>query len=97
MSETVYLPEVRCEISEGLTESDITVCVRDADGRDQFIHVLPSMVNWVGEIPYLPVGVINLDHRNSRVLIELPIEADSGVNRMWMPIDSFRIDSGVPA
>jgi hypothetical protein len=97
MSETTYLPEVQCEVSEGLTESDVTVCVRDVDGREQFIHVLPSMVNWVSETPYLPVGVINVDYRNSRVLIELPIEADSGANRMWMPIGSFRVDSGVPA
>ena len=36
------------QVSEGLTESDITVCVRDIEGRDQFIHVLPSMVNCVG-------------------------------------------------
>jgi hypothetical protein len=97
MSETTYLPEVRCEVSEGLTESDVTVCIRDIDGRDQFIHVLPSMVNGVEGTRYLPVGVINLDYRNKRVLIELPIEADSGTNRMWMPIDAFRVESGVPA
>ena len=61
MSETTYLPEVRCEISEGLTGSDITVCVWVVEGRDQYIHVLPSMVNLVSETPYLPVGVINVD------------------------------------
>jgi hypothetical protein len=65
MSETIYLPEVRCEISEGLTESDITVCVRDIEGDDQFIHLLPSMVNWVGETSCLPVGVIDLDTATS--------------------------------
>ena len=97
MAEVIYLPEVRCEISEGLTESDITVCVKDIEGREQFIHVLPSMVNRDGEASYLPVGVIEVDRRNNRVLIELPIEADSGVNRMWMPVGSFRIESGVPA
>ena len=97
MSETTYRPEVRCEISEGLTGSDITVCVWDVEGRDQYIHVLPSMVNCVSETPYLPVGVINVDYRNKRVLIELPIEADSGANRMWMPIDSFRVEAAVPA
>ncbi|MHB1787780.1 MAG: hypothetical protein ACYCS7_16925 [Acidimicrobiales bacterium] len=97
MAETIYLPEVRCETSAGLTGNDITVGVRDIDGRDQFIHVLPSMVNWAEETAYLPVGVIELDHRKRRVLIELPIEADSGVNRMWMPVDSFRVESGVPA
>ncbi|MGD0045088.1 MAG: hypothetical protein ABSE84_32590, partial [Isosphaeraceae bacterium] len=97
MPETTYLPQVRCEISEGLTGSDKTICVRDVDGRRQYIHVLPSLVNWVSDTPYLPVGVINVDYRNNRVLIELPIEADSGTNRMWMPIDAFRVESGVPA
>ena len=97
MYKASYLPEVRCEISEGLTESDITVCVLDVEGRDQFIHVLPSMVNYVSETPYLPVGLIEVDYRHNRVLVELPIEADSGANRMWMPIDSFRVESGVPA
>ena len=58
---------------------------------------LPSLVNWASDTPYLPVGVINVDYRNNRILIELPIEADSGTNRMWMPIDAFRVESGVPA
>jgi hypothetical protein len=97
MSEIIYRPEVRCEVSEGLTGSDITVCVQDVLGNDQYIHVLPSMVNWEHDIPYLPVGIINVYRRHGRVLIELPIEADSGVNRMWMPFEGFRIDWGVPA
>ena len=60
MPETTYLSQVRCEISEGLTGSDKTICVRDVDGRRQYIHVLPSLVNWVSDTPYLPVGVINV-------------------------------------
>ena len=97
MPEIVYRPEVRCEVSEGLTGSDITVCIQDLLGNEQYIHVLPSMVNWEHDVPYLPVGIINVDRPHGRVLIELPIEADSGVNRLWMPFERFRIDSGVPA
>ena len=98
MSEIAYLPEVQCEVSEGLLESDITVWTRDVEGNDQYIHVLPSMVNGLPNgSPHLPVGVIDVDYRNKRVLIELPIEADSGVNRMWMPASSFRVESGVTA
>ncbi len=97
MPETIYRPEVRCEVSEGLTGSDITVCIRDISGKEQYIHVLPSMANWEDDVPYLPVGIINVDRRPGRALVELPIEADSGVNRMWMAFDRFRIDSGVPA
>ena len=97
MSEITYLPEIRCEISEGLTERDITVSVQDIDGADQYIHVLPSMVNRENGTTYLPVGIINVDRRGRRVLIELPTEADSGANRMRIPFDSFRSEAGVPA
>ena len=96
MSEITYLPEVQCEVSEGLMGSDITVCIRDTDGREQYIHVLPSMVNLVAGITYLPVGIINVDQHKGRVLIELPTEADSGANRMWMPFERFRSEVRVP-
>ena len=55
------------------------------------------MVNWEHDVPSLPVGIINVDRRHGRVLIELPIEADCDVNRMWMALERFRIDSGVSA
>jgi hypothetical protein len=97
MSEVTYLPQVQCKVSEGLTWEDITVSVRDIDGWDQYIHVLPSLVNRENERTYLPVGIINVDRRNERVLVELPTEADSGVNRMWISFDSFRTESGITA
>lgn len=97
MYEVTYLPQVRCELSEGLMGEDITVSVRDIDGRDQYIHVLPTMVNRENGTAYLPVGIIKVDRPGQRVLIELPTEADSGVNRMWMAFDSFRIEAGIPA
>ena len=97
MAEIIYRPQVRCEVSEGLTGKDITVCIVDIRGMDQYIHVLPTMVNWEGDVPYLPVGIINIDRGNRRVLVELPIEADSGANRMWMPFEKFRVATGAPA
>jgi hypothetical protein len=97
MPEVTYFPEIRCDLSDGLTASDVTVCVRDTKRREQYIHVLPSMVNWVSGTPYLPVGVIKVDDRKREVLIELPIEADSGMNRMWVPFDAFRVETGVLA
>lgn len=97
MAEITYLPEVRCEVSEGLTDREITVSVQDVEGREQYIHVHPTMVNSRIETPYLPVGVIDIDRRNRRVLIELPIEADSGTSRMWIPVDSFRVEPGASA
>jgi hypothetical protein len=50
------------------------------------------MVNTYDEKPYLPVGIIQVDRKARRALIELPTEADSGVNRMWVGFDSFLVD-----
>jgi len=54
-------------------------------------------VNWEGDVPYLPVGIINIDRRNRRVLVELPTAADSGANRMWMPFEKFLVAKGARA
>ena len=45
MAKIVYLPEVRCEVSGGWRDTEITVCVRDANGVRQFMQATPTMVN----------------------------------------------------
>jgi len=92
MAEVTYTPEVRCEVSEGSRDTEVTVCVRDGTGFRQFMQVTRAMVNTYDEKPYLPVGIIQVDRKARRALIELPTEADSGVNRMWMRFDSFLVD-----
>jgi len=42
---------------------------------------------------YLAVGIVQLDYKQKRALIELPHEADSGANRLWVPFSSFRQES----
>jgi hypothetical protein len=76
-----------------LLDTDITVLVKDVKGSRQFMHVTPTMVNYDDGKPYLPVGLIQVDHKARRALIELPTEADSGVNRLWMPFESFLPES----
>jgi hypothetical protein len=89
MAEIVYLPEVRCEVSGGWRDTEITVCVRDVNGDRQFLQATPTMVNYYNQTPYLPVGIVQVDRKARRVLIELPAEADSGANRMWVAFGSF--------
>jgi hypothetical protein len=43
-----------------------------------------------GFTDYLPVGFVEIDRRRRRVLIELPAEADSGANRMWVSFDDLK-------
>lgn len=90
MSIVTYAPEVRCEVSQGgLLPNGVTAVIRDVDGRPQFIQVTQNMINDHGDSTYLPVGIVNVDRVSRRVLVELPVEADSGANRMWISFDEF--------
>jgi hypothetical protein len=48
------------------------------------------MIARAGGKNYLSVGIVQVDHQGRRVLVELPREADSGVNRLWAPFSAFR-------
>ena len=73
---------VRCTVSEGLRPSEITVEVTDQEGRSEFLRVEQDYVKSFDGNSHLPVGIIVFD--NERALIELPHEADSGANRLWV-------------
>ena len=91
MAELTYLLEVRCEVTVGgLLPRGVTARIADVEGRHQFVQVTSGMINRWGEQDYLPVGIVEIDRRKRRVLVELPTEADSGVHRLWVRFDDLR-------
>jgi hypothetical protein len=90
---------VRCDIDEGLRPSEVTVEVRDVDGRPEFLRVDRDVVAEFDNQPYLPIGIVYRDKESGKnlVLIELPHEADSGTNRLWVPMSSIRETPSRPA
>ena len=89
------MPYVLCNIAEGLRPSEITVEVRDNEGRSEFLRVDRDYVKALDGEKFLPVGIIFREADN--VLIELPHEADSGANRLWVPRSSVRDVPARPA
>jgi hypothetical protein len=85
-----YLPEIECQVEPGDADWEAVVTVQDENGRKQHLSVSKGMVTTSGGKHYLTVGVVQVDHPHRRVLIELPREADSGVNRLWAPFSAFR-------
>ena len=75
---------VVCEVSAGLRESERTVGVADINGNRQYLRVPAAFLTQQEEKCYLPVGIVHQDPKTSAVLIELPQEADSGANRLWV-------------
>jgi hypothetical protein len=76
--------EVLCQTSKGLRESEVTVAVQDVRGNHQFLRVENGFLTNEGGRHYLPVGLVGVDPGKGMALIELPHEADSGANRLWV-------------
>jgi hypothetical protein len=90
MAEIIYFPEVECSVAAGFREGELTIGVSDESGRRQNLRVNKNLVASEGGKHYLAVGIVELDYKRKRALIELPHESDSGANRLWVPFSSFR-------
>lgn len=83
------MPLVLCEVTPGLRKEEASVAVRDVNGRAQRLRVDKDFVVSRDHEQYLPIGVVAADPDPAKkaVLIELPREADSRVNRLWVPAE----------
>jgi hypothetical protein len=89
-AEITYFPEVRCRVFPGgLYPGGVTARVEDVAGRPQFIQAVPGLINSRDGADYLVIGIVEIDRRSRRVLIEFPVEADSGANRIWVDFDGL--------
>jgi hypothetical protein len=81
------MPLVSCEVMEGPREGFKLVGVQSAEGHSEYLTIEEKfLVRTQGEY-LLPVGVVGEDRRQRTMLIQLPYEADSGANRVWVRSD----------
>jgi hypothetical protein len=81
---------LRCEnVSEGLRASEGVASLRDYQNRRHFIRVERDFLSEESGHFYLPIGVVHIDPRTKAVLIELPHEAETGANRLWVTQDQL--------
>jgi hypothetical protein len=84
------MAQLHCEsVSEGLRASEGVAVFRDYQGRRHFLRVERDFLSTENGHIYLPVGVVHVDPRTSLVLIELPHEAETGANRLWVKQDQL--------
>jgi hypothetical protein len=79
-----------------LRDSEAAVAVADIHGRKQFLRVEKRFLIHVSEQSFLPIGIVYLDEKQQRALIELPHEADSGANRLWVSVADLQLSSEAP-
>lgn len=91
------MARVRCEqVNEGLRPSEAVASFVDFKGRTHFIRVERDFLEDEAGDVFLPVGVVHIDAKTKAVLVELPHEAETGANRLWVrqdqldePIEAF--------
>jgi len=71
-------------VSRGLREADAIATLRDVHGRQHFLQIEKDLLTHDNSHAYLPVAFVGSDARTGAVLIELPHEAETGVNRLWV-------------
>jgi hypothetical protein len=73
------------EIGPGMRPSERTVAVKDVYGRREFLRADADFLTpGTGGRHYITVGLVHVDPKSQAVLIELPHEAYSGANRLWV-------------
>jgi hypothetical protein len=89
---------VRCEITEGPRSGFKAVGVPSVEGHSEFLSIEERFLVKRNGSFLLPVKVVGADPRHGTSLVELPLEADSGANRVWVrPGDILRDADEVPA
>jgi hypothetical protein len=80
------MAKIRCEsISDGLRQSEAIASFTDFRRRKHFIRVERDFLTEDAQgVFFLPVGIVHVDPRTKAVLIELPHEAETGANRLWV-------------
>lgn len=90
------MAKIRCEkIEEGLRSSEVVAHFMDYRGREHFIRVEEDFLSKDGATYFLPIGVVQVDIPHQAALIELPHEAETGANRIW--VKQAQLDESIEA
>lgn len=84
---------IRCEITAGPRSGFKSVGISGAHGQMEFIAIEDRFLVPRNDTSLLPVHIISEDRRNKQLLVQLPVEADSGANRVWIKKDQLVEDA----
>ncbi|HYT94152.1 MAG TPA: hypothetical protein VEL76_35880 [Gemmataceae bacterium] len=75
---------LRCTLSEGPRPGFTTVGIPSIEGRYEYLTIEDNFLAKRGNDRFLPVFIVGRDPRYDTALVELPDEADSGAQRVWV-------------
>lgn len=85
------MPLLKCEVTEGPRPGYKAIGVASIEGRNEYFSIEERCLVRQGNEYLLPVWLIGRDPRYQTALVQLPVEADSGANRVWVKGDSLTV------
>jgi hypothetical protein len=80
---------LECEILEGPRPAFKVVGVSSIEGHTEYLTIEERFLVKRNGRYLLPVSLIGKDRRHNTLLVQLPYEADSGANRVWVKGDTI--------
>ena len=92
------MPLLQCEVLDGPRDGFKAIGIQSIEGFKEYLTIEDRFLYKHGDEFMLPVRIVGKDKTHNTALIQLPVEADSGANRVWV-WDTFLIKatSEVPA
>ena len=75
---------LHCEVLDGPREGFKAVGIPSVEGHTEWLSIEDRFLVWRDKKAYIPVGIVGRDPRYDTILVQLPLEADSGANRVWV-------------
>jgi hypothetical protein len=86
------MPRLYCNVSEGLRKAEATVTVSEYDGTPQHFPLDRGLITKTAGRSTIPVGVVHyagIAEGDELALVSLPVEADSGTQRIWVKLSDL--------
>jgi hypothetical protein len=82
------MASVPCEII--YDDGDFKTVAVSSTTRKEYLQVPAGFILDDGGQTRLAVTLVQFERGNSNVLVQLPVEADSGANRIWISKDNYQ-------
>mgnify|MGYP000092791580 CR=1 FL=1 len=78
------MPLLQCDVLDGPRQGFKAIGIASIEGFTEYLTIEDRfLVDQDGEF-FLPVRLVGKDNQHKTALIQLPVEADSGANRVWV-------------
>jgi len=85
------MAQLRCTVTDGLRKAEATITIKDHEDVSQYFPLDRGMISQEDGSNTIPVSLIQYNRDRKFVLVGLPVEADSGSQRIWVKTEDLQV------